>query len=773
MNERDFGAGYEGQGFRSEWIVRAVGWVLVHWRPHLGWTAMLLCILLSVLPAILLEENRWLRSSSFQVRLNLLGPIAVVCTWAALGWRAPAEFRPGWLRRSIQLSVLIVAGALVITQLLGNWLPDPVRILGAATSGDWHSLGMEMIGDLNRVAGRYLLWWQGVQQESAARDDLVLAGIGAIIIWLLSMLVVWLARRTRQGLLAAVPILWPVGFVMLYSPAQRWLFVLGLGLALLLHLTLSQQNLARAWESAGLDYSPTLLVERAFTALAGIALVLALALLVPNLYIRSLSAQYYAWLAPMNERLEATGKRLFPGLTGVVPWDTGGLRGGLPNSFLLSGGRELGEREVMHVRTSEPQRDFDSPPIGHNLRGATFSDYDGRGWANLMAPTYIRHTAEEAWTASDTAGRRALLQNVNLSIAAQVIYAAGEPQAASVDYSASQRFRGDLISLNARAGSYAVISQIPALSSDELQSLPAWDADRPLPDEYAIYLDLPPTVTERTRALATELTRDVEGPFATAAAIEAYLRTFPYDLTIENPPEDVTDVADYFLFDLQRGYCDYYATAFVVLARLAGLPARFVTGFAPGAWLTTERQWLITEAEAHSWPEVYFPEIGWIAFEPTAGRPELVRLGTSPVLSATAGSGTPIEFEVEPPASAAPILLGWLGVAVVLIVLFLAGAFWWRRSHQDPWLSLLRWGVRAGHPMEEGETVIEYGETLVRHLEGKQLTRQDLARTAAREVRLISQDISSLHYAPAETRTVLRTAVLTRWNRLRQYLRQL
>ncbi|MBK8796669.1 MAG: transglutaminase domain-containing protein [Anaerolineales bacterium] len=111
--------------------------------------------------------------------------------------------------------------------------------------------------------------------------------------------------------------------------------------------------------------------------------------------------------------------------------------------------------------------------------------------------------------------------------------------------------------------------------------------------------------------------------------MERYLRTFPYDLSVPPLPEAVTDVADYFLFDLQRGYCDYYATSFVVLARAAGIPARFVTGFTSGAWNPTEQVWTVTEANAHSWPEVYFPAVGWVPFEPTAGRPELTRLGVT------------------------------------------------------------------------------------------------------------------------------------------------
>ena len=100
-------------------------------------------------------------------------------------------------------------------------------------------------------------------QNTPVRDDLILATLASVIAWLLAGMMVWIVRRTGQGLLGALPILWPVGFVMLYSPAQRWLFVAGVALALLLHLLLDQQRLVRRWQAERLDYSPSLLVERA------------------------------------------------------------------------------------------------------------------------------------------------------------------------------------------------------------------------------------------------------------------------------------------------------------------------------------------------------------------------------------------------------------------------------------------------------------------------------------------------------------------------------
>ena len=91
------------------------------------------------------------------------------------------------------------------------------------------------------------------------------------------------------------------------------------------------------------------------------------------------------------------------------------------------------------------------------------------------------------------------------------------------------------------------------------------------------------------------------------------------------------DGVDYFLFDVKEGYCDYYASAMVVMLRSVGVPARFVVGYTPGQLKPTNEQndegdqYRILERNAHAWPEVYFPSYGWVQFEPTASEPLLAR----------------------------------------------------------------------------------------------------------------------------------------------------
>ena len=101
-------------------------------------------------------------------------------------------------------------------------------------------------------------------------------------------------------------------------------------------------------------------------------------------------------------------------------------------------------------------------------------------------------------------------------------------------------------------------------------------------------------------------------------ALERFLQQYPYSLDPTILPPAGADPVDHFLFELKQGYCDYYASAMVVLARTVGLPARFASGYAVQPADEAGRQ-TIYRINAHSWAEIYFAGFGWIEFEPTAG----------------------------------------------------------------------------------------------------------------------------------------------------------
>jgi transglutaminase-like putative cysteine protease len=142
-------------------------------------------------------------------------------------------------------------------------------------------------------------------------------------------------------------------------------------------------------------------------------------------------------------------------------------------------------------------------------------------------------------------------------------------------------------------------------------------------EERRRYLSYPATLLpERVKDLAYSITKDKKTLYDKVKAVEEYLRQYPYSLDVPPTPSD-RDFVDYFLFDLKKGYCSYYATAMVIMLRTIGIPARYVVGFRMPSAPSSDGKYRITAANAHAWVEVYFDDYGWITFEPTPNYPSL------------------------------------------------------------------------------------------------------------------------------------------------------
>ncbi len=148
--------------------------------------------------------------------------------------------------------------------------------------------------------------------------------------------------------------------------------------------------------------------------------------------------------------------------------------------------------------------------------------------------------------------------------------------------------------------------------------LEAYDTNDPnLEAVRQAYLQLPASVEPRVYQLAQQLTQSEKNDFDKAAALCAYLQSsFPYTMNQRVPPL-TRDFVSWFLFDEQQGYCTSFASSLCVLARCAGLPARYIEGYA--AIPDSDGIARVTQQYAHAWSEIYFPGFGWLTFDPTPG----------------------------------------------------------------------------------------------------------------------------------------------------------
>ena len=128
------------------------------------------------------------------------------------------------------------------------------------------------------------------------------------------------------------------------------------------------------------------------------------------------------------------------------------------------------------------------------------------------------------------------------------------------------------------------------------------------------------TLSGQTRAYLTKITKGAITDIDKLKAIESELSSFTYTRTPDILPQTVktpSDFLDYFLLTGREGYCNYFATAFTLLARAEGFPARFVQGFCVPS--KGKNEVMVYSGMAHAWPEVYIENVGWIPFEPTPG----------------------------------------------------------------------------------------------------------------------------------------------------------
>jgi hypothetical protein len=230
---------------------------------------------------------------------------------------------------------------------------------------------------------------------------------------------------------------------------------------------------------------------------------------------------------------------------------------------------------------------------------------------------------------------------------------------------------------------YSVMSLRQDYSAEELRNARGFVP----PDVMLRYLQLPESVTERTRALAEQITEGAATPYDKVIAIRDYLlTTYPYDY-FPPPQAPNTDAVDQFLFVDQRGICEHFVSAMVVMLRSLNIPARLVAGYGSGDYNPFTNYYEVRANDAHAWVEVYFPGRGWVPFDPTpgwTGDPQ-----TGPV-SRWVFSGALGVLDISLPlGEIAGVVTGMAGsilsVVAVAALLVLAGWLLWRSRH---WLAL-------------------------------------------------------------------------------------
>ncbi len=257
------------------------------------------------------------------------------------------------------------------------------------------------------------------------------------------------------------------------------------------------------------------------------------------------------------------------------------------------------------------------------LRGMAYDHYSGNSWSNSF--THRRLLAElpvgtfrvrGGLTGGSVQQRSPILRQAILlePLDTPVLFGAPSVETITGELLGVQIDTMGALYLSYPSGSrvpYEVASRINRLMPEERAALSI-----PYPDTIRKrYLQLPP-LSAQIMELTHQIIRNAKTPHDRITRIKEHLlQNYRYSLDVGSPV--LVRPLDEFLFQRKTGYCEHYATAMVIMLRIAGIPARLVTGFLATEWNDFGNYFTVRQQDAHAWVEVFFPLSGWITVDPT------------------------------------------------------------------------------------------------------------------------------------------------------------
>jgi len=509
------------------------------------------------------------------------------------------------------------------------------------------------------LAGRTGLAVGQLARQEAVEDPLLFLSLMTTLFWMLGVHAGYnLTRHARPW-----PSILPPGFTLLiiqiYDPyvASRVWFLAGyLLFSILLLARLTYLHHYVRWQEDHVPLPPYMGFDLIRVTLLVTALLVLVAWTIPALADVLPSAEK-AWqrvTQPWAIARERLSKAVAPLRRAAGPANRYGYYG---KYLSLGRGSELSDIPIMTIVVSSRP----TPGVRYYWRARAYDHYADGQWSSTLSTAQSVTPDHFDLTLPRAEERLTTTLAYNLTIPMATLYTAPQPlwvsRPAQVDLAYNPDGTADLVALHAtpplHAGeTYHAISSLSVATIVQLRAAgtdyPLWVTDR--------YLEVPPTVTARTLELARQVALGLDNPYDIAVAITYYLRThIQYSEIIPPPPPPAAgggerggqEPLDWFLFDLRQGFCNYYASAEIILLRSLGIPARLAVGYAQGEWQEESDTYLVRERDAHAWPEVYFPGLGWVEFEPTASQRPISRpLGESEG-DAAAGLTAPLAEDAE------------------------------------------------------------------------------------------------------------------------------
>lgn len=251
-------------------------------------------------------------------------------------------------------------------------------------------------------------------------------------------------------------------------------------------------------------------------------------------------------------------------------------------------------------------------------QAAIYSSFNGQSWSNpgsnptyperpsdravpLITPYFPQHTPVKTFRATVTDLAPGSLTS---------LFYTGVPTHFSVSatvHTAASQF------IPQKVRKYRVSMEIPLENLSSIASTGFSQA----PASLSADLEIPANLSPKVGQIAANVTQQAEGPWQAAQAVKQYLDShYRYSLTVSPTKRDVVN---HFLFVDKKGYCDQFSTAFIMMMRALGIPARWVVGYSSGKYSSARHGYVVRAIDAHSWAQIWIAGSGWVPFDPTPG----------------------------------------------------------------------------------------------------------------------------------------------------------
>jgi transglutaminase-like putative cysteine protease len=478
------------------------------------------------------------------------------------------------------------------------------------------------------VGGRLLFALGQFFRRETVEDSLLFVAAISILVWFISLASGYWWARHRNYLAAALPGGIFTFTIHLYDwifPARVWLLALYILWALFLLGRFQYLQNRELWTNKRIFQTQ----ESEFDLTRGM-------LLMATIFV------FVAWVFPASAASWQTARvhwyRATKPWREVQEWFSNAIEvlespqvrreGDFYTSRLdLGEGNPLSDNVIFTVEAPE----LTEKPPRFYWRGYTYGTYSDFHWGAISTNSDEFSPSGEQILIPNIEDKTLARFKVTTQIRQFLIYTATQPiwvsRPGEIRYASTDTEALDIAAWYAEPGMLAgeQFQMDAALANPSIQDLqaagenyPDWIVER--------YLQLPEDFSPRIRALAEEISTDLETPYDKASAITDYLRReIDYSNPLPESPPENADPLEWILFDLKQGFCNYYASAEVVMLRSIEIPARLAVGFTEGVFDSESNTYSIRNLDAHAWPEVYFPGIGWIEFEPTGNQDPIFR----------------------------------------------------------------------------------------------------------------------------------------------------